>query len=121
MNGGAPGDARRRHGSLDGYVRIGAALRLQVRQEASHQTQVDASGKAETHGAVAIKTGGAAELQVGVGAVNVGLPDANFVAPIGQNDRLIVGELHEFVIERDARNVGVDFNGVGLAQASRKT
>ena len=84
------------------------------------QPQVHAAGEGEMQRAVAIETGRAAELQIGVGAVQVRLLDADFVAAIGQLKVLIVGELHEFVVERDPRDVGVHFDRIGLAQARRK-
>ena len=45
-----------------------------------------------------------------------GLLDANFVASVGQPDVLIVGQLNEFIVEGNLRDISINLDRIGLAQ-----
>src|ERR1700734_2663972 len=64
--------------------------------------------------AVAVETRRAAQLHVRVGAVDVGLLDAHFVAVINDTDGAIVLELNKLIVKRNFGNIHFYFDSVGL-------
>src|SRR5580700_7278557 len=109
---------RPRHCSFNQYVDVGPALRLEIRNDAVDELQIDAAFEREMQSAIAVETRPANEFEIRVRTVQVGLFDAHLIAAIGKPDRSVVLKLDEIIIEGNLVYVRFQFNRIRLAQGS---
>ena len=84
---GAAGDARAGNGAENRGVDLRRSLGVKVGNKRAEQAQINGAGNLQIDLAVAGETRDAVDVEVGFGALEVGLRDAHFVAAIFQLHR----------------------------------